>query len=115
MKEDKFKEIFSDNLKFYMIIKNKIQDDFVRDLNINKSTISSWCNGTRIPKMDKIQEVATYLGINISDLLNKKDPSRMIAPLPYYVEYIKYLESRGLNEEDIKEVDKYIEFLLSKK
>lgn len=71
MANDKYKKIFSKNLNYYMDLRHKIQDDFIRDLDINKSTISSWCNGTRIPKMDKVQEVADYLHINISDLLSE--------------------------------------------
>lgn len=71
MANDKYKKIFSKNLNYYMDLRHKIQDDFIRDLDINKSTISSWCNGTRIPKMDKVQEIADYLHINISDLLSE--------------------------------------------
>ncbi len=75
MANDKYKKIFSKNLNYYMDLRHKIQDDFIRDLDINKSTISSWCNGTRIPKMDKVQEVADYLHINISDLLSENSIS----------------------------------------
>ena len=67
--EDKYKKIFSKNLNYYMDLKGKTQTDIINDLDINKSAISSWCNGTRLPRMNKVELLANYLGINKSDLL----------------------------------------------
>lgn len=67
--EDKYKKIFSKNLNYYMDLKGKTQTDIINDLNINKSAISSWCNGTRLPRMNKVELLANYLGINKSDLI----------------------------------------------
>jgi len=68
-KEKKYKKIFSKNLLYYMKFRNKTQTDIIVDLNINKSAISSWCTGTRLPRMNKIQMLAEYLNINVSDLI----------------------------------------------
>lgn len=67
--EDKYKKIFSKNLNYYMDLKGKTQTDIINDLDINKSAISSWCNGTRLPRMNKVELLANYLGINKSDLI----------------------------------------------
>ena len=72
MSEDLYKNIFSKNLKFYMAQQNKTQMDIIKDLNINKSAISSWVNGTRLPRMDKVDLLAKYFGIKRSDLIEKK-------------------------------------------
>ena len=55
-----------------MEICNKKQADIINDLGINKSAISTWINGTRMPRMDKVQALADYFGINKSDLLEDK-------------------------------------------
>ena len=52
-----------------MTVKGKTQTDIINDLDINKSAISSWCNGTRLPRMNKVQLLADYFSINVSDLI----------------------------------------------
>ena len=49
-KDDNYRKIFSNNLNYYMKINNKIQDDLVKDLGLKTSTISSWCNGQKLPR-----------------------------------------------------------------
>ena len=72
MSEDIYKEIFSKNLKHYMAINGKTQTDLINDLDLNKSAVSTWCNGTRLPRMDKVDALAKYFGINRSDLIEDK-------------------------------------------
>ena len=67
--KDEYKKIFSRKLIYYMNLRNKTQSDIINDLNINKSAISSWVNGTRLPRMNKIELLANYLHVNISDLI----------------------------------------------
>ncbi|MDD4510514.1 MAG: helix-turn-helix transcriptional regulator, partial [Oscillospiraceae bacterium] len=68
MSDDKYKAIFSKNLKYYMGKNRKTQSDLIKDLNLNRSSISSWVNGTRLPRMDKVDKLAKYFGIKRSDL-----------------------------------------------
>lgn len=72
MAEDEYKRIFSENLKYYMELKGKNQIDIMNDLNISSSTVSNWCTGQKLPRMDKIQMLADYLGIKKSDLIEKR-------------------------------------------
>lgn len=73
MLDDKYKKIFSKNLNYYMNLKGKTQTDIINDLDINKSAISSWCNGTRLPRMNKVELLADYLNISVSDLIGNND------------------------------------------
>lgn len=72
MSEEKYKTVFSKNLNRLMNEKGISQTDIIRDLKINKSTISTWCNGSRLPRMDKVQMIADYLGVYKSDLIEDK-------------------------------------------
>lgn len=67
--EDQYKRIFSKNLLYFMTIQGKTQTDLIRDLGVDKSTVSTWVNGTRLPRMSKIDLLAHYLGITRSDLV----------------------------------------------
>ena len=82
MLDDKYKKIFSKNLNYYMDLNGKTQTDIINDLDINKSAISSWCNGTRLPRMNKVELLANYLNITVSDLIGDNDENNN------YFEYI---------------------------
>ncbi len=71
-KDDTYRKIFANNLNYYMQINNKIQDDLVRDLGLKSSTISSWCNGQKLPRMDKIVLLSNYFGIHFSKLIEER-------------------------------------------
>lgn len=72
MSEESFKKIFSINLNHYMELHGKTQSDLINDLGFNKSAVSTWCNGTRLPRMDKVEILAKYFNINRSDLIEDK-------------------------------------------
>lgn len=73
MGNDYYKDIFSKNLKKYMELNEKDQMDLINDLGFNRSSVSAWCNGTRLPRMDKVDALAKYFEINRSDLIEEKD------------------------------------------
>lgn len=77
MAEDEYKRIFSKNLRKYMSLNNKTQVDLINDLGFNKSAVSTWCNGTRLPRMDKVDALAKYFGIRHSDLIEDKSESKI--------------------------------------
>lgn len=82
MPEEIYKRIFSKNLNYYMELNGKTQTDLINDLGFNKSAVSTWCNGTRLPRMDKVDALARYFRINRSDLIEEKDESK---EEPYYL------------------------------
>lgn len=73
MSEESYQKIFSKNLNYYMSLNGKSQSDLVNDLGFNKSAVSTWCNGTRLPRMDKVELLAQYFNINRSDLIEEKN------------------------------------------
>lgn len=81
MSEDVYKRIFSSNLRYYMDLNHKSQADIINDLGYDKSAVSTWCNGTRLPRMDKVDALAKYLGIYRSDLIEERVPSVVSRPI----------------------------------
>lgn len=73
MSEETYQKIFSKNLNYYMNLNGKSQTDLINDLGFNKSAVSTWCNGTRLPRMDKVEMLARYFNINRSDLIEEKE------------------------------------------
>ena len=62
------REIFRANLNELMARRDVSQADISRDLGIPQATVSSWCVGTKFPRIDIMQRLADYLGVNISAL-----------------------------------------------
>lgn len=76
MPEEIYKKIFSKNLNHYMELNGKTQSDLINDLDFNKSAVSTWCNGSRLPRMDKVETLARYFKINRSDLIEEKSTAQ---------------------------------------
>lgn len=60
---------FARLLKYYLMLNGKTQSDLVNDLGYEKSTVSNWCSGARVPKVDTIIDIAKYLHVEPGDLI----------------------------------------------
>ena len=69
MSEEEYKVIFSKNLTHYLEINHKSQADLCKYIKVSSATVSDWCNGKKLPRMDKIQSICNWLKIEKSDLL----------------------------------------------
>jgi transcriptional regulator with XRE-family HTH domain len=67
------KNIFALNLKKYMELKGKSRTDISDALGISYFTVSDWVNGKKYPRMDKVEMLANYFGIQKSDLIENKE------------------------------------------
>lgn len=65
------KKIFAKNLQRYLDINNKKAIDISRYLEVSKSTVSSWLNAEKMPRMDKIERLAQWFNIQKSDLIEE--------------------------------------------
>lgn len=66
------KNVFAYNLRMYMEAKNKSRNDISEALGISYFTVSDWVNGKKYPRMDKIEMLANFFGIQKSDLIESK-------------------------------------------
>ena len=72
------KEVFAKNLRYYMEIKDKSRTEIALALKVPYPTVASWCNGLFFPRIDKIEMLANYLGIQKSDLVEDKEKTNMV-------------------------------------
>lgn len=70
------KNQFAQLLKHYLSLNGKTQRDLASALKFDKSTVSSWCSGTRVPKIDVIIDIANYLHVTPGDLITKSNTSK---------------------------------------
>lgn len=63
--------IIAKNLRRIMYDAGKTQAEVARDLKISKATLSSWMNGTRIPRMPNIDMLCHYFNVNRTDIMEE--------------------------------------------
>lgn len=68
----KNKSIFAKNLRLQMALNNKSRRDVCGDLGFNYYTFTDWVKGKKYPRMDKVEKLANYFGIQKSDLIEEK-------------------------------------------
>jgi transcriptional regulator with XRE-family HTH domain len=66
------KEVFANNLKKYMELNGKSRREMCAALGYSYFTFSDWVNGKKMPRMDKVEQLANYFGILKSDLIEDK-------------------------------------------
>ena len=118
-----YKKVFAKNLSNLLARNKKTQADLVADLRLNKSTISTWVNGTKMPRMNKIEQLANYFGVEKSDLIeDKSDTDEQNYNDPSVSEYAQAIKdnpdlrilfdaSKDMSKDDIDFVLNTIEML----
>ncbi len=87
MSEELLKRIFAHNLNHFLEINNKSQVDLCNYLGVSSAIVSNWCTGKKLPRMDKVQAIAQWLGVDFTDLIEDKSTS----PDYYYNKEVREL------------------------
>lgn len=69
------KNIMAKNIKYYMNLKGVTQSEICNTLNLKTNTFSDWVNAKTYPRIDKIELLANYFGIEKSDLIEEHNPN----------------------------------------
>lgn len=67
------KEIMSKNLKHYLSMSGKDRTVICDELGFKYSTFTEWLNGKKYPRIEKIEKMADYFGIQKSDLIEAQE------------------------------------------
>lgn len=70
MSENEINKIVSDNLNRLLEIKGTTQRELAEYVGVSQATISNWCKGVKMPRMDKIDKICEFFHINRSDLMS---------------------------------------------
>ena len=70
------KEIFARNLKYYIERCGKDRRELAEIWGFPYSTLSEWLNARKYPRIDRIEIMADYFGIQKSDLIEEQVPEQ---------------------------------------
>lgn len=119
MTEAEQRKIFSENLTNLLQRCGKTQLQLANSLDVSKSTVSSWCSGSKMPRMGKIDEIAAWLSVSRSELIEEgggntdnKDVSDLLEALRTRPEMrMLFSVSKDATKEDIEKAVAIIEAL----
>ena len=77
VRDEKLAKLIGRNISNLLLKKGKSQKDLCDNLGFSPASVSSWVNGTRIPKEGNIVLMAAYLGCSVDDIaLDPKEAHR---------------------------------------
>lgn len=80
------KKIMSKNIRKNLKKMGKSQTDLAKDLNLPEMTVSNWVNAKTYPRVDKIQMMADYFGLQYRSDLTEDKPDNIF---PMHSELVK--------------------------
>ena len=96
-----------------MSLRNKTRQEMCDALGVKYTTFTDWVTGNSYPRIDKIELMANYFGIEKSDLIEDKAPATP-SPLPPIIDFYNQLNDAGKAEatkrvEELTFLPKYTE------
>ena len=61
--------IFAANLKRLMQASGEKQTDIARVLGVSRATVSAYCSGSQMPRMDKLEQLSRHFGVSRAELI----------------------------------------------
>ena len=102
MDNKEYAKIIANNLRRIMYENDKSQAEVARALNISKATLSSWMNGTRIPRMQNIDMLCHYFNVSRAEIMEKPEEVQTSGHID---EYYQDKETARLAQEMFEDPD----------
>lgn len=84
MSEQELNNRIALRIQYYMDRQNKTQADLADFMGVTQATISNWCNGVKMPRMNKIDRICQFFGIKRSDLMDEPVGDESISDIASY-------------------------------
>ena len=84
MADEELRKLFASNLTHYLQLNGYNQADLARHMHVSTATTAKWCTGQTMPRIDKIQSICNWLGIDKSSLLDSEGVHTDVQAPEYY-------------------------------
>ena len=108
------KEVMSNNIRYYLKEKRKTRKQLCQDLNIAYSTFTDWCCARKYPRIDKIELMANYFGIEKSDLIEDKSDKERLSERHKRI-WDDIVGEAELTDDEVKKIALYAKFIISER
>lgn len=66
------RKVFGKNLSDILYEKRISQKELMQHMKVSSATVSDWCSGKKMPRIDKLTSIANFLRVTMSDLVEEK-------------------------------------------
>ena len=113
---------FSNRLQTAMSLRNMKQVELCEKTGISSSLINKYLKGKALARQDKLYILAKVLDVNEAwlmgfdaDIKRMPDKSRKFRDNTLKTTFHNEIDIEGLDEENIKEINRFVEFIKNKK
>lgn len=71
--EKPIKEVFQENLRYYLSVSGKQQKDLAKYVGVKNPSVHRWVHGTGFPQLDKIDPICSFFGISRYQLVTERN------------------------------------------
>lgn len=72
MSEQEINMRIAKNIAHYMELRNLTQKEIAEYVGVTQASVSNWCKGTKMPRMDKFDKLCELFKCNRSDLIDEE-------------------------------------------
>lgn len=98
------REIFQDNLNYYLKLNDKMQKDLAEYVGAKTATVSGWTRGISYPRADAMEKIAMFFNIPTSKLITARNETTNETYVEPKNDDVKLL-LRGLNKLSPEQLD----------
>ena len=93
--DKKYEVIFGENIKRLLDERGLTQLDLAVGIGVAPATISMYCKGQRMPRLDGVQDIANFLHVDWSELIETDEERRERIKTTRFAEYFEELDDSG--------------------
>lgn len=111
MADEELRMLFASRLRKYLQANGFNQADLARHMHVSTATTAKWCTGQTMPRIDKVQSICNWLGIQKSDLLEKDlKPSHLADPLGHSFIPVYSAAGAGKPQPTLEDIISYVDY-----
>lgn len=84
------KQVMARNIQRLMEQNGKTRMDLCNDLGLKYTTVTDWLKGNTHPRIDAIEKMARYFGVNKVDLVEEPAVSTVITLMPRRANWLSF-------------------------
>lgn len=115
MSDKELNAYIAEKISFYLQNQGKTQQELAEYMGVSQTTVSNWCNGVKIPRINKIDKICRFFDIPRSSLMvdNKNETVKESHHVPETI--AAHFEGENFSDEQIRQINDFIDFIKSKK
>lgn len=116
--ENRINRIIADNLVRLLRDRNRTQLELAEYLGVTQATVSNWCNGVKMPRMDKIDTICEFFEVRRSVLMSEPSSSFSTQTDNFFIEkygqpvYDAAMKYSALDREDQSRIEERMDTML---